>query len=84
MGWVNCLGESQSRVYPNMAYVCQIWLRTDNRVEWGGGGGADRQTDRPADKGTLQLYIVDLHVDETNVVLLWPILASTTDSNLLK
>ena len=33
--------------------MCQIWLRSDGRVEkkWG--------TDRQTDKGTLQLYIVD-------------------------
>ena len=35
-------------------YVCQIWLRSDGRVEKRGGG-----TDRQRDKGTLQLYIVD-------------------------
>ena len=39
------LGESQSRIYPN---VCKIWLRSDGRVEKKGGY---RQTD----KGTLQL-----------------------------
>ena len=38
------LGESQSRIYPN---VCQIWLRSDGRVG------------KKTDKGTLQLYIVD-------------------------
>ena len=35
-------------------YVCQIWLRSDGRVENRGGY---RQTN----KGTLQLYIVDRH-----------------------
>ena len=35
-------------------YVCQIWLRSDGRVEKRGV-----QTDRQTDKGTLQLYIVD-------------------------
>ena len=44
-----CLGESQSRIYPNMC-VCQILLRSDGRVEKGGV-----QTD----KGTLQVYIVE-------------------------
>ena len=38
-------------------YVCQIWLRSDGRVEREGGGGY-RQTD----KGTLQLYIVDVNL----------------------
>ena len=33
-------------------YVCQIWLRSDGRVEKKGG------TDRQTDKRTLQLYIV--------------------------
>ena len=47
-GWSIFLGESQSRIYPN---VCQIWLRSDGRVEKKGGV----QTD----KGTLQLYIVE-------------------------
>ena len=35
-------------------YVCQIWLRSDGRVEEGGGGGY-----RQADKWKPQLYIVD-------------------------
>ena len=35
-------------------YVCQIWLRSDGRVEKRGGS-----TDIQTDKGTLQLYIVD-------------------------
>ena len=43
------LGESQSRIYPN---VCQIWLRSDGRVEKKGEVQRDR-------KGTLQLYMVD-------------------------
>ena len=34
--------------------MCQIWLRSDGRVEGGGGGGG-----RQRDKGKLQLYIVD-------------------------
>ena len=51
LGWGGsfCLGESHSRIYPN---VCQIWLRSDGRVERGGGGVH-------TDKGTLQRYIVD-------------------------
>ena len=44
-------------------YVCQIWLRSDGRVEK--KGGADRQTD----KGTLQLYIV-VHFHVTSCKLL--------------
>ena len=31
------LGESQSRIYPHMR--AKIWLRSDGRVEKGGGGG---------------------------------------------
>ena len=43
LGWGGSifLGESHSRIYPN---VCQIWLRSDGRVEK--KGGTDRQTDR--------------------------------------
>ncbi len=35
--------------------MCQIWLRSDRRVEKEVGGGGYRQKG----KGTLQLYIVD-------------------------
>ena len=38
--------------------MCQIWLRSDSRVEKKGG---DLQTERQTDKLTLQLYIVDDH-----------------------
>ena len=52
MGLVNFLGESQSRVYPNMCakFGCGPTVVSKKR--------AYRQTD----KGTLQLYIVDNHV----------------------
>ena len=36
--------------------MCQIWLRSDGRVEKGGG------TDRQTDKGTLQLYVGEAHL----------------------
>ena len=39
---------AENETYPR-EYVCQIWLRSDGRVEKKGGG---RQTD----KGKLQLY----------------------------
>ena len=39
--------------------MCQIWLRSDGRVEKGGGVQTDRQTDR---QRKLQLYIVDIDV----------------------
>ena len=42
--------------------MCQIWLRSDGRVEKGGGGGTDRQTDRPTDKGNPQLYIIYFNI----------------------
>ena len=45
------LAENESHIYPN---VCQIWLRSDSRVEKGGGEQTDRQT-----KGRCKLYIVD-------------------------
>ena len=37
--------------------MCEIWLQSDGHVEKRG-----IQTDRPTDKGTLQLYIVDIHL----------------------
>ena len=53
MGWCGAilLGESQSHIYPNN-YVCQIWSRSDSRVERG-GGGTDRQTDIQRDTAAL-------------------------------
>ena len=44
LGWAgsNFLAENESHIYPNN--VCQIWLRSDGRVEK--GGGTDRQTDK--------------------------------------
>ena len=48
MGYVKILGEA----VPYLSeYVCQIWLRSDGRVEKKG------DTDRQTDKGTLQFYI---------------------------
>ena len=44
------LAGNESHIYPNN--VCQIWLRSDGRVEKGGGVQTDRQR-------KLQLYIVD-------------------------
>ena len=51
LGWAGSifLAENESHIYPNN--VCQIWLRSDGRVEKG-GGVTDRQR-------KLQLYIVD-------------------------
>ena len=48
LGWAGSifLAENESHIYPNN--VCQIWLRSDGRVEKGG------QTDR---QRKLQLYI---------------------------
>ena len=46
------LGESQSRIYPNM---CAKFGCGPTVVSKRGGGGTDRHTD----KGTLQIYIVD-------------------------
>ena len=52
LGWAGSifLAENESHIYPNN--VCQIWLRSDGRVEKGGGVQTDRQR-------KLQLYIVD-------------------------
>ena len=47
------LGESQSRIYPNM---CSKFACGPTVVSEKGGVQTDRQTD----KGTLQLYIVDV------------------------
>ena len=45
LGWAGSiiLAENESHIYPNN--VCQIWLRSDGRVE-NGGGDTDRQTDK--------------------------------------
>ena len=51
--WVSFFSWEWVQYLPE--YVCQIWLRSDGRVEKKGGGGY-RQTD----KGKLQLYIIDL------------------------
>ena len=51
LGWVNFLGESQSRIYPNMCAKFGCGLTVVSKK----GGGGYRHTD----KGTLQLYIVD-------------------------
>ena len=62
-----CLGESQSRIYPNM---CAKFGSGPTVVSKGGGGGGGyRQTD----KGTPQLYIVDLgkHVIQRTLVIMY-------------
>ena len=53
VGWVNFFGwEPVPYLSEN---VCQIWLRSDGRVEkgWGGGVQTDRQTDRQRDTAAL-------------------------------
>ena len=58
LGWVGqfFLGESQSRIYPNMCakFGCGPTVLSK---KW--GIQTDRQTDRQTNKETLQLYIVD-------------------------
>ena len=54
VGWVNFF--TWEWVPYLSEYVCQIWLRSDGRVEKKGVQSTDRQTD----KGTLQLYLVDV------------------------
>ena len=56
LGWGGSffLGESQSRIYPNMCAKFGCGPTVVSRRRWGGGGGY-RQTG----EGTLQLYIVD-------------------------
>ena len=57
LGWGGSifLGESQSRIYPNMCakFGCGPTVVSKKK------GGRETQTDRQTDKGTLQLYIVD-------------------------
>ena len=54
LGWDGSifLGESQSRIYPNMCAKLGCGATVVSK-----GGGV--QTDRQTDKGTLQLYIVE-------------------------
>ena len=55
VGQLFFLAENESHIYPNMCakFGCGPMVVSKNK----GGGGTDRQTD----KGTLQLYIVDIY-----------------------
>ena len=58
LGWAGSIFFSSEWVPYLPEHVCQIWLRSDGRVEKKGGGY--RQTDRQTDRQRfLQLYIVD-------------------------
>ena len=48
LGWAGSifLAENESHIYPNN--VCQIWLRSDGRVEKKWGVRTDRQTKKTA------------------------------------
>ena len=58
------LAENESRIYPN---VCQIWLRSDGRVEAKEEVQTDRQTDRQGD--TEALYSRCVTILDCNVRL---------------
>ena len=65
MGWVNFLGESQSRIYPNMCATFGCGLMVVSKKK----GGGYRQTDRQRDTAAI-IVIYDYRIYSRHIIII--------------